>query len=154
MVLTLDLGPAVTLHRHLAKGAFVTGLMIYLEGLVALALLTERAISPIVLLPIALVMAVQFVLIRRPLRLLASGPLARSYTPFLLCGAIYALLVAMGARPGADRMASVAVAAFVVAGTGWPAFKVVGATAGAKRQLQQVTDHRVLMDCMSLVKAE
>ena len=23
MVLTLDLGPAVTLHRHLAKGAFV-----------------------------------------------------------------------------------------------------------------------------------
>lgn len=149
MVLTLDLGPAVTLHRHLAKGAFVTGLMIYLEGLLVLVLLTERAISPIVLVPIALVMAVQFVLIRRPLRLLAGGRLARSYTLLLVGGAVYVLLVAIGARPGDDRMAAVLLAGLVVAGTGWPSIRVIGATAAAQRQLRSVTDHRVLMDCMS-----
>jgi hypothetical protein len=149
MVLTLDLAPAVTLHRHLAKGAFVTGLMIYLEGLVALVLLTERAISPIVLVPIAIVMAVQFALIRRPLQLLASGRLARSYTRLLLGGAVYVLLVAIGARPGDDRMAAVLVASLVVAATGWPAIRVMTATAAAERQLRSMTDYRVLTDCMS-----
>lgn len=149
MVLTLDLAPAVTLHRNLAKGAFVTGLMIYLEAVVALVLLTERVLSPFMLVPISLVMAAQTVLIRHPLRLLASGRLTRSYSLLLLAGAGYVLLVALGARSENDRLTSALVAALVIAGTGWPSVRVMMATADAQRQLRSVGDPRVLAECMS-----
>lgn len=149
MVLTLDLAPAVTLHRNLAKGAFATGLMIYLEGILALILVSERALTPVMLVPIALVMAAQVVLAGRPLRLLTSGRLRRSYTVLLLAGAAYVLLVTLGARSDSDRLASAVVAAIVVAGTSWPSIQVVRAMTGARRQFGLPANPRVLAKCMS-----
>jgi hypothetical protein len=149
MVLTLDLAPAVTLQKDLAKGAFFTGLLIYLEGIVALVLLTEQALAPAVLVPIVVVMAAQIVLARRPLQLLASGRLTRSYRLLLFAGAVYVALLTLGARPGDGRMAAVLFGAIVVGATSWPIVRVMRATAEAQQRLHEVGDPNVLAECMS-----
>lgn len=149
MVLTLDLAPAVTLQKDLAKGAFFTGLLIYLEGIVALVLLTERSLALSVLVPIVLVMAAQAVLARRPLQLLISGRLERSYRLLLFAGAVYLALLTLGARPGEGRMAAVLLGATVVGAASWPIVRVMRTTADAERRLRGVRDPDVLAECMS-----
>ncbi|HET9566881.1 MAG TPA: hypothetical protein VFP16_00875 [Vicinamibacterales bacterium] len=45
MACTVDLGPLVRLQKQLWRGAFFTGLGVYLEALLAFVLATEQSLS-------------------------------------------------------------------------------------------------------------
>jgi hypothetical protein len=149
MVLTLDLGPAVALHQRVWWGAFGTGLAIYLEGLVAIVLLTERALSPWALVPIALVLAAQFVLIRRPVRQLVSGRLLVSYRRFLVLAGIFIALLWLGSGSGDARVIAPSLGAIVVVLTSWPVVAAMRAAWRFQPQIRAIGDPRIVAACLA-----
>ena len=82
MTIKLGLAPAIALQKRISQAAIFTGSMIYLEGVAALALLTEQVLSVAALIPIVLVMGAQFRVVRRPVRLLVRDRLVASYRLF------------------------------------------------------------------------
>lgn len=149
MTLTLDLTPAIELKKRLTSGAFCSGLMIYLEGITALALLTEGGLAPLLLVPIAIVMAVQVRLVRRPARLMVNGRLEQAYSLSLLLALVFIVLAAAGSRAGDQRAAAALLAAIVIAGTGWPVIAAIRAARDVRAQLRGVTDPSILLACLS-----
>jgi hypothetical protein len=149
MVLTLDLGPAVDLHRRIWWGAFGTGLGIYLEGLVAIVLLTERALSPWALVPIALVLTAQFVLVRRPVRqLVRGGRLLVSYRRFLVLAAVFISLLWLGGSRE-PRIIAPSLGAFVVVLTSWPVIAAMRAAMKFRSHIRAIGDPRVVSACLA-----
>jgi hypothetical protein len=149
LTLTLDLTPAIDLKKRLTSGAFCTGLMIYLEGIAALVLLTEHQLSPAVLVPMALVLGAQILLVRHPVRLLVRDRLAASYAAFLLVALIFIALAALGSPGGEPRAVAALTCALVVAGTGWPVVSAIRAARGSRARLRGVANPAVVVACLS-----
>jgi hypothetical protein len=145
---TLDLTPAIELKKRLTSGAFCSGLMIYLEGIAAFVLLTERALHPPFLVPIAAVLGAHVLLIRKPARLLVRGRLPQSYAASLLLALLFITIVAAGSRAGEQRQSGALLASVVVVGTAWPVVSAIRSARAVGAQLHSA-DPSVLTACLS-----
>ena len=148
MTVTLDLEPAIALQKRLSRGAFFTGVMIYLEALVVLVLLTGMRFQVPFLVPIALLLGAQTVLVREPVRLLVRDRLVVFYVMFLVLAGVYAVLIAVGSR-GDDRLAAALFSALVVGAPAWPVISTIRAAGEYRAALRQVANPAVLLACLS-----
>ena len=148
MTVTLDLEPAIALQKRLSRGAFFTGVMIYLEALVVLVLLTGMRFRVPFLVPIALLLGAQTVLVREPVRLLVRDRLVVFYVMFLVLAGVYAVLIAVGSR-GDDRLAAALFSALVVGAPAWPVISTIRAAGEYRAALRQVANPAVLLACLS-----
>lgn len=151
MTVTLDLDPAIALQKHLSRGAFFTGVMIYLEALVVLVLLTGMRFSVPFLIPITLLLGAQTVLVRAPVRLLVRDRLVVSYVRCLFLAAVCVVLIALGSRGGGDddRLAAALFSALVVGAAAWPVISTIRAAREYRAALPHVANPAVLLACLS-----
>jgi hypothetical protein len=128
----------------MSRAAFCSAALIYLEGIVALVLLTEEAMSPAVLVPLALLLIGQFRLVREPVRLLVERRLASSYRNFFLLAACVVVLlwVASGAVGGILAM-------LVVAVTSWPIVRAMRMAPTLTSQLPRANRADVVLRCLT-----
>jgi len=148
VTVTLDLEPAIALQKRLSRGAFFTGVMIYLEALVVLVLLTGMRFRVPFLVPIALLLGAQTVLVREPVRLLVRDRLVVFYVMFLVLAGVYGVLIAVGSR-GDDRLAAALFSALVVGAPAWPVISTIRAAGEYRAALRQVANPAVLLACLS-----
>ena len=149
MTVTLGLAPAIALQKRILRAAFFTGLMIYFEGVVTLAMLTEWALSFWALLPIALVMVAQVVLIQRPASLLVHGRLVDSYGVALFLALVFAMLLALGSRRGDPSATAAFFGALILAVTAWPTITAMRAARAHRSELRRVASPAALLACLS-----
>ena len=79
MACTVDLGPLVRLQKQLWRGAFFTGLGVYLEAILAFVLATEQSLSLAAVVITFAILIAQLTLVYHPARLLLGGELVRRY---------------------------------------------------------------------------
>jgi hypothetical protein len=148
MTVKLDLAPAIVLQTRISRAALFTGLMIYFEGVVALVLLTEEALSLPSLVPVVVVMGAQFVVVRRPAQLLVRDRLVASYRACLLLALGFIAFVGLGSRSG-QRVPAAILGALVIAAAAWPAVAAMRAARSHRVALRTVTNPAVLLACLS-----
>ena len=73
MACTVDLGPLVRLQKQLWRGAFFTGLGVYLEAILAFVLATEQSLSPASIVVIVAILIAQLRLVWHPARQLRTS---------------------------------------------------------------------------------
>jgi hypothetical protein len=149
VTVTLDLNRAIALQKRLSRGAIFSGAMIYLEGIIVLVLLTQTRFSIPFLVPIAIVLATQFKLVRRPVRLLIREKLAISYLASLLLGVCVVALAALASRGGDERQIAAIMSALVVGATAWPVIAAIRAARSSRATLRGVADPAALLACLS-----
>ena len=148
MTVTLDLDSAIALQNRLSSGAIFSGALIYLEALVVLVLLTEMHFSVPFLIPIALLLAAQTVLVREPVRLLVRDRLVVSFVRFLVLAGVFVALTALGSR-GVQRSVAAVFAALVVVPIAWPVLSTIRAARASRTSLRGVASPSVLLACLS-----
>jgi hypothetical protein len=149
MTVQLGLAPAIALQKRISQAALFTGLMIYLEGVAALALLTQQVLSVVALIPIVLVMGAQFRVVRRPVQLLVRDRLVASYRLFFLLALVFVSILGLGSRKGDQWLIATLLGAFVVAVTAWPTVAAMRAARTYRSALRAVASPAVLLACLS-----
>jgi len=146
---TVDLGPLVRLQKRLWRGAFFTGLGVYLEGILTFALATEQSLSPAAIAGIVAILIAQLFLIWHPARLLVRGELVHRYRIYLGLAAGFVLAVSVGSPSGDARVGATVMAVLVTAVTAWAAAAMMRTASMLRPQLKVVRDHTVLLESLS-----
>ena len=116
---TVDLGPLVRLQKQLWRGAFFTGLGVYLEAILAFVLATEQSLSLAAVVIIIAILVAQLTLVYHPARLLLRGELVRRYRIYLALVGAFVLVVSFGSPAGQARVVATVMAIFVTSLTAW-----------------------------------
>ena len=149
MACTVDLGPLVRLQKQLWRGAFFTGLGVYLEAILAFVLATEQSLSPRggchhrrdpdratdSHLP--------------PSQVASARRLVRRYWIYLALVGAFVLVVSFGSPAGQARVVATVMAIFVTSLTAWAPVLSIRAARLLGPQLRDVRDDTVLMESLS-----
>jgi len=146
---TVDLGPLVRLQKQLWRGAFFTGLGVYLEAILAFVLATEQSLSPASIVVIVAILIAQLRLVWHPARQLLRGELVRSYRNYLVLVAGFVLAASLGGTPGDARIVAAAMSLVVAALTAWAAFTTLRMANLLGPQLRGLRDDSVLLEGLS-----
>ena len=149
MACTVDLGLIVRLQKQLWRGAFFTGLGVYLEAILAFVLATEQSLS---LAPVVIIIAIlvaQLTLVYHPARLLLRGELARRYQIYLALVGAFVLVVSFGSPAGQARVVATVMAIFVTSLIAWAPVMSIRAAGLLRPQLRDLRDESVLMESLS-----
>jgi hypothetical protein len=153
MVFRLDLGPLAAFQRRYFWATFSSGITIYTEGVAILALLTEEALHPAMVVPLILVIVAQYRVVRQPVRLLISNRLIRSYRTFLLLALAYVGLLTMGGR-NPHPFAGAAVGAFFLLLMTWPIALGILAVRRVRPKLQGLANPETLVSFLTFSTRE
>jgi hypothetical protein len=156
---TIDLGPAVLLHKRLLMGSLASAGLIYFEGIAAAVLVEQDHINLLVLIPLAGVMAAQFKTVHKPVRLLAAdasgvgtgkgSQLARACRIHLLLALLYVLLLFLGARSGDSRIIAPLMGLLVLAIAYRPIVRLGRIADAVYPVVRTARTARVLLDCFA-----
>lgn len=101
---TVDLGPLVRLQKRLWRGAFFTGVGVYLEAILTFVLATEQSLSPAAVVFIIAILIGQLALVYRPARQLLRRQLVRRYRIHLALVAAFVVTTSLGSPAGDARV--------------------------------------------------
>jgi hypothetical protein len=146
---TLDVGPAIELKHRIRAIAFWTGFTIYFEGIVGLALLTERQLHVAAAIGMIPILIAQFRIVGRPARQFLDGRLGRSLRAHLALALVVLALLALGTAPGMARQGALLLGVLVMAGPFGLALRASRAATRLWRKVPPVADTRVLETCLS-----
>jgi hypothetical protein len=146
---TIDLGPLVRVQKQLWRGAFFTGLGVYLEAILAFVLATEQSLSLAAVVIIIAILVAQLALIYHPARLLLRGELVRRYWIYLALVGAFVLVVSFGSPAGQARVVATVMAIFVTSLSAWAPVVSIRAARLVGPQLRDVRDDTVLMESLS-----
>jgi len=149
VAITVDLGPLVRLQKRVWRGAFFTGVGVYLEAIVTFVLATEQSLAPAAIVAIVTVLIVQVFLVWHPTRLLVRGELIHRYRIYLVLAAGFVLAVSVGSPSGQARAGATATAMFVTALTAWAAVGMMRTASRLRPQLSDIRDDAVLLNALS-----
>ena len=149
MACTVDLGPLVRLQKQLWRGAFFTGLGVYLEALLAFVLATEQSLSLAAVVITVAILIAQLTLIYHPARLLLRGSLVRRYWIYLALVGAFVPVVSFGSPAGQARVVATVMAIFITSLTAWAPVLSIRAARLLGPQLRDVRDDTVLMESLS-----
>jgi hypothetical protein len=151
---TVDLGPLVRLHKQVWRGAFFTGLGVYLEAIVAFVLVSQQSLSPAAAVAIVAILIAQLTLARHPVRQLLRGDLVRGYRSYLVLVAGVVLTASFGSPAGDARIVAAAMFVLVAALPVWAALTTIRAALALGPQLAKVRDNSVLSESLSFELSE
>ena len=149
MACTVDLGPLVRLQKQLWRGAFFTGLGVYLEAILTFVLVTEQSLSLAAVVLVFAFLIAQLALVYHPAKLLLRGDLVRRYRIYLALVGAFVLAVSVGSPAGQARMVATVMAIFVTSLTAWAPVVSIRAARLLGPQLRDVRDDTVLMESLS-----
>ena len=151
---TVDLGPLVRLQKRLWRGAFSTGLGVYLEAIVTLVLATEHSLSPVAVVVIIPILIAQLTLVWHPVRLLLRGALVRRYRIYLVLVAGFVLAASLGSPAGDARIVAAGMSVLVAAWPAWAAMTTIQMAGVVGPQLRDLRDDSVLAESLSFELSE
>ncbi len=146
---TVDLGPLVRLQKRLWRGAFFTGVGIYLEAILTFVVATEQSLSPGAVVAIIAILTAQLVLVYRPAQQLLRRQLVRRYRIHLALVAAFVGTTALGSPAGDARVVAAVMSIGVAALTAWAAIGLIQTAATLRPQLQELRDDSVLLESLS-----
>ncbi len=149
MACTVDLGPLVRLQKQLWRGAFFTGLGVYLEAILAFVFATEQSLSLAAVVITFAILIAQLTLIYHPARLLLRGELVRRYRIYLALVGAFVLVVSFGSPAGQARVVATVTAIFVSSLTAWAPVALIRTVGLLRPQLRDLGDETVLMESLS-----
>jgi hypothetical protein len=149
MAWTVDLGPLVRLQKRLWRGAFFTGLGVYLEALLTFVLATGQSLSPVAIVAIVAILIAQLALVYRPSQHLLRRQLVSRYRIHLVLAAAFVLATALGSPAGDARIVGAVMSMLVAALTAWAAAGLFRLAALLRPQLHDLRDDTVLLEALS-----
>jgi hypothetical protein len=147
----VDITTAVRLQKRLSSAAFSSGLLLYLEALVAFVLIEERILHPAAIVPLAGIIAWQYASIRQPVRKLVAGRLVPSYRRHLFLSLLFVFALFAAASGLEDRIAAGVLGCIVAGAMAWPVVAALRTATAADRDIGNVNDGRALMECFTWV---
>jgi hypothetical protein len=151
---TLDLGPVVRLQKRMWQIAFFSGLAIYLEGVLALVLVTEQLLSPGALAVLAGILIAQLRAVYWPVRQLVRGELARRHRAYLALLGAFIVAVSLGSPAGDARVIGAIMSTLVSAIGAWAAMRAIRVETELGPRLVGVEDATVLSEALSFSPRE
>jgi hypothetical protein len=146
---TVDLGPLVRLQKRLWRGAFFTGLGVYLEAILTFVLATEQSLSSAAVVAIAAILIAQLFVVLHPARLLVRNELVHRYRTYLVLAAGFVLALSLGSPAGGARKAAVVTAMLTTALTAWAVVTTMRTAVMLRPHLKDVRDQSVLLEALS-----
>jgi hypothetical protein len=146
---TVDLGPLVRLQKRAWRGAFFTGLGIYLEVMLAFVLATEQGLSWASATIVVAIAIAQLILVVHPAHLLVRRQLVRRYRIYLALMAACVVVLSIGSPAGDARAVAAILAALVAALTAWAAIGLIRTARDLDPRLRNLQDGSVLLESLS-----
>ena len=150
----VDLGPLVRLQKRLWRGAFFTGLGVYLEAILTFVLVTEQSLSPAAAIVIIPILIAQLILAWHPVRQLLRGDLVRRYRSYLVLVAGFVLAASFGSPAGDARIVAIAMSVLVTVLPAWAALTTIRTARVLSPQLTNLRDDSVLAESLSFELSE
>lgn len=146
---TVDLGPLVRLQKRLWRGAFFTGLGVYLEAILTFVLATEQSLSPAAVVFIIAILIGQLALVYHPVQQLLGRQLVRRYRIHLALSAGFVGATTLGSPAGDARVVAAVMSMGVAALTAWAAVGLIQTAATLRLQLKELRDDSALLESLS-----
>lgn len=146
---TVDLGPLVLLQKRLWRGAFFTGLGVYLEAILTFVLATEQSLAPAAIVAIVAILIAQLVLVYGPGRHLLRRRLVRRCRIHLALIGAFVVAASLGSPAGDARVIAAVMSVLVAALSAWAAVGLIRTAVLLRPQLHDLRDDTVLLEALS-----